>query len=110
MLMVVPKEGGALLRAPTQPIRLVAGGEGGAGRPGPGVASATTPAGATPASWALVHVNTLMLQDVLAEAEWEDAFTPEDRRGLTPPFWIHVAPYGEVRLDWANRLPLRACS
>jgi TnpA family transposase len=56
---------------------------------------------------ALVYVNTLMLQDVLAEPEWEAKLTPEDRRGLTPLFWTHVAPYGEVRLDMADRLPLR---
>jgi hypothetical protein len=35
-----------------------------------------------------------MLQDVLAEPEWEEALTTEDRRGLTPLFWTHVAPYG----------------
>lgn len=32
---------------------------------------------------ALVYVNTLMLQDVLADDEWADALTAEDRRGLT---------------------------
>jgi hypothetical protein len=54
-----------------------------------------------------VYVNTLMVQDVLAESEWEDALTAEDRRGLTPLFWTHVAPYGEVRLNMAKRLELR---
>jgi TnpA family transposase len=57
---------------------------------------------------ALVYVNTLMLQDVLADQEWAEALTPEDRRGLTPLFWTHVAPYGEVKLDMASRLPLGA--
>src|SRR6266536_3550480 len=56
---------------------------------------------------ALVYVNTLMLQDVLADPAWEEALTAEDRRGLTPLFWSHVAPYGEVRLDMASRLALR---
>ncbi|MEU2468283.1 Tn3 family transposase [Streptomyces sp. NPDC012842] len=46
---------------------------------------------------ALVYVNTLMLQDVLGEPEWADLLTPADRRGLTPPFWSHVRPYGEVK-------------
>jgi TnpA family transposase len=55
---------------------------------------------------ALVYVNTLMLQDILTEPGWDDALTAEDRRGLTPLFWTHVAPYGEVRLDMADRLPL----
>ncbi len=57
---------------------------------------------------ALVYVNTLMLQDVLADPAWEHVLSVEDRRGLTPLFWSHVAPYGEVRLDMASRLSLRA--
>ena len=32
---------------------------------------------------AFVYVNTLMLQDVLAEDQWIQLLTPEDRRGLT---------------------------
>jgi TnpA family transposase len=55
---------------------------------------------------ALVYVNTLMVQDVLADQTWVDRMTAEDRRGLTPLFWAHVAPYGEVRLDMGRRLPL----
>jgi Tn3 transposase DDE domain len=45
---------------------------------------------------ALVYMNTLMLQDILADPDWEDALTAEDERGLTPLFWSHVLPYGEV--------------
>jgi TnpA family transposase len=56
---------------------------------------------------ALVYVNTLMLQDILADDDWAEALMPADRRGLTPLFWSHVAPYGEVRLDMRNRLSLR---
>jgi len=41
----------------------------------------------------LVFVNTLMLQDVLAEPEWSALLTPVDRRGLSPLFWQHVRPY-----------------
>jgi len=55
---------------------------------------------------ALVYVNTLMLQDVLAADEWASLLTPEGRRGLTPLFWQHVLPYGEVRLDMATRLTI----
>ncbi|MCW2913835.1 MAG: transposase [Actinomycetia bacterium] len=55
---------------------------------------------------ALVYINTLMLQDVLAEPEWAKLLKPADRRGLTPLFWQHVQPYGEVRLDVAKRLTL----
>ncbi|MEU8804793.1 Tn3 family transposase [Spirillospora sp. NPDC048819] len=54
----------------------------------------------------LVYVNTLMLQDVLAEPEWANRLTPADRRGLTPLSWTHVRPYGEVRLDLESRLNL----
>jgi TnpA family transposase len=55
---------------------------------------------------ALVYVNTLMLQDVLADPKWEGILTPEDRRGLTPLFWLHVLPYGEVKLNMGTRLAL----
>ncbi|WP_258036225.1 transposase [Streptomyces sp. SM10] len=59
---------------------------------------------------ALVYVNTLMLQDVLGEPEWADLLTPADRRGLTPLFWSHVRPYGEVNLDMDTRLNLTAAT
>ncbi|MGP3965770.1 Tn3 family transposase [Nonomuraea sp. 3N208] len=55
---------------------------------------------------ALVYVNVLMLQDVLAEERWAALLTPVDRRGLTPLFWLHVRPYGEVRLDLNARLSI----
>jgi hypothetical protein len=48
-----------------------------------------------------------MLQDVLAEDDWTELLTPEDRRGLTPLFWQHVLPYGEVELDMTARLSIR---
>lgn len=57
---------------------------------------------------ALVYVNTLMLQDILGEPEWARLLTPADRRGLTPLFWSHVRPYGEVNLDMGARLDLAA--
>jgi TnpA family transposase len=55
---------------------------------------------------ALVYINTLMLQDVLATPEWADVLTDTDRRGLTPLFWAHILPWGEVRLDMRQRLQL----
>ncbi|MFE2425752.1 Tn3 family transposase [Streptomyces sp. NPDC059373] len=54
----------------------------------------------------LVYVNTLMLQDVLAESQWSALLGTADRRGLTPLFWSHVRPYGEVRLDLGTRLDI----
>lgn len=55
---------------------------------------------------ALVYVNTLMVQDVLADENWAERMTAVDHRGLTPLFWTHVAPYGEVRLNMTRRLHL----
>jgi Tn3 transposase DDE domain len=57
---------------------------------------------------ALVYVNTLMIQDILAEPEWAGVLTPEHLRGLTPLFWAHVRPYSEVRLNMTRRLALSA--
>ncbi len=51
-------------------------------------------------------MNTLMLQAVLAEPAWADLLGPADRRGLTPLFWGHVRPYGEVKLDMSSRLTI----
>ena len=36
----------------------------------------------------------------------EGGLTADDRRGLTPLFWSHILPYGEVRLNMARRLAL----
>lgn len=55
---------------------------------------------------ALVYVNTLMIQDQLAEPDWADTLTTEDRRGLNPLFTSNMTPYGEVRLDMNSRLDL----
>jgi hypothetical protein len=40
-----------------------------------------------------------MIQDVLDDPDWHGVLTAEDERGLTPLFWSHVLPYGEVKLD-----------
>jgi TnpA family transposase len=55
---------------------------------------------------ALVYVNTLMLQEVLADPEHAALLTDADRRGLTPLFWLHIRPYGEVHLDIGQRLAI----
>jgi TnpA family transposase len=54
----------------------------------------------------LVYVNTLMVQDVLAEEAWLKRLTAEDYRGLTPLFYSHVNPYGTLRLNMEERLSL----
>jgi TnpA family transposase len=57
---------------------------------------------------ALVHVNTLLIQEVLEEPEWSGRMTDEDRRALSPLFWAHVNPYGRFVLDMDTRLDLAA--
>ncbi|NGO71269.1 Tn3 family transposase, partial [Streptomyces boncukensis] len=54
----------------------------------------------------LVHVNTLLLQEILAEPKWASKLTDADRRALSPLFWTHVNPYGRFELDMSNRLGL----
>lgn len=55
---------------------------------------------------AVVYVNTLMIQNLLAEPDQLEQLTAADQRGLTPLFWTHIAPYGEVRLNMHHRLNL----
>lgn len=55
----------------------------------------------------LVHINTLLLQRVLAEPAWAKKLSDEDRRGLTALFWSNVNPYGTFRLEMDKRLDLK---
>lgn len=55
---------------------------------------------------AMIYINVLMIQDILAEDEWDGALTAEDERGLTPLFWSHVLPYGQIKLNMDTRLAL----
>jgi len=57
---------------------------------------------------ALIHVNTLLLQRVLAEPEWHDRLSEDDRRALTPLFWSNVNPYGRFRLEMERHLDIEA--
>ena len=54
----------------------------------------------------LVYVNTLMIQQVLAEPAWQDRLTVADRRGLSPLKWQHINPYGTFTLNMQERLAL----
>jgi TnpA family transposase len=56
----------------------------------------------------LVYVNTLMVQQVLAQEQWKGKLTIPDYRGLSPLFYSHVNPYGTFRLDMNERLRLEA--
>ncbi|MET7931902.1 hypothetical protein ABZT43_50785 [Streptomyces sp. NPDC005349] len=51
-------------------------------------------------------MNTLLVQQVLAEPAWASRLSDEDRRGLTALFWSNVNPYGTFRLDTDKRLDL----
>lgn len=54
----------------------------------------------------LVYVNTLMMQQLLAEPEWQGRLTEADLRALTPLKWQHVNPYGTFTLNMQERLPI----
>jgi TnpA family transposase len=54
----------------------------------------------------LVYINTLMIQQVLAETAWSGRLNTDDRRGITPMIHSHINPYGSFRLDLNTRLPL----
>jgi hypothetical protein len=54
----------------------------------------------------MVYVNALMIQDVLTYPDLDGVLTAEDERGLTPLFWSHGLPYGEVMLNMNSRLTL----
>ena len=54
----------------------------------------------------MVYINTLMLQQVLAQPHWSGKLTPRDLRALTPLIWDHVNPYGRFELDMEARLPI----
>jgi TnpA family transposase len=54
----------------------------------------------------LVYINTLMLQQVLAQPHWSGKLSARDREALTSLIWEHVNPYGLFELDMEARLPL----
>jgi TnpA family transposase len=54
----------------------------------------------------LVYINTLMLQRVLEEPEWEKRLHPADYRGLTPLIYSHINPYGKFHLDLNEHLDI----
>lgn len=54
----------------------------------------------------MVYINTLMIQEVLAQPEWHQRLELEDLRALTPLIYAHVNPYGRFELNLEERLPL----
>ena len=55
---------------------------------------------------ALVYVNTLMIQDILAEPGWAERSARDDLRGLTPLFWTNVPPTARSGSNMNSRLHL----
>jgi len=58
----------------------------------------------------MVYINTLMIQQILAEPYWMERLTEEDFRALTPLIYAHVNPYGVFRLDMNERLAIEGTS
>jgi len=54
----------------------------------------------------MVYVNTLIIQEVLADPVWAGKLTPEDKRALTPLLHAHINPYGLFPLDLNQRLTI----
>lgn len=52
----------------------------------------------------LVYVNTIMIQQVLAEPKMMNRMKEEDFRALTPLIYGHITPYGSFDLDMDRRL------
>jgi TnpA family transposase len=58
----------------------------------------------------VVYINTLKIQQVLAEPEWLNRLNKKDLRGLTPLIYGHINPYGKFLLDLSKRLVLELVS
>ena len=52
-------------------------------------------------------MNTLMIQQVLAEAAWQGRFTLRDLQALSPLKWQHINPYRTFIMNMQERLPER---
>jgi hypothetical protein len=54
----------------------------------------------------LVLVNTLIIQQILAEPEWAKRLTARDKKALTALIWAHINPYGTFHIDMNTDLDL----
>lgn len=54
----------------------------------------------------LVYINTLLIQQVLADPQQYRRLKAEDLRALTPLIYSHVTPYGAFRLDLQERMSI----
>jgi len=51
-------------------------------------------------------MNTLMIQQVLADPQWLERMTTRDLAALSPLLTQHINPYGRFELDLESRLPI----
>ena len=58
----------------------------------------------------VVYINTLIIQQVLAQNHWQNRLTVEDYRALTPLFSGHINPYGIFLLDFSKRISINSNS
>jgi len=54
----------------------------------------------------LVYVNTLMIQQILGQSDWQNRLEIEDLRALSPLIYAHVNPYGRFELNMETRLQI----
>ena len=54
----------------------------------------------------LVYINTLLLQQIIKEQQFETLLTLEDKRAITPLFYHHVSQYRLYHLDMQERIPI----
>ncbi len=57
---------------------------------------------------AVVYINALMIQRVLADEGLSERLTPRDLGALSPLLTQHINPYGRFDLDLEARLELEA--
>ena len=53
----------------------------------------------------LVLVNTLIIQQILAEPAWSKRLTDRDKKALNALIWAHINPYGTFHIGpehWAT--------
>lgn len=54
----------------------------------------------------MVYINTLMIQKILSQPQWQNRMTLRDYVALTPLIWEYINPYGRFDLDMTKRLIL----
>ncbi|MFB6808504.1 hypothetical protein [Streptomyces sp. NPDC056387] len=53
-----------------------------------------------------MHVNTLLLQDILSEEKWQKKLTDADRQALSPLFWTHMNAYLDTLRRCSGMMPV----